>query len=204
MKGLSVTSTTRSLTVWFFRKNTAPFLVNDVATGTPCDVDGYDLEHGALPEIPPAESPPDWLPFDSQVQFETADFLFKKAEMSQANIDILMDLWASTTADGQAPFRDHREMLATIDAIDGGDTPWECFTASYSKTKPPANTPDWMLKKYTVFFRDPLAVVWAIISNPDFNGQFDYAPYMEFEDEKQRWTDVMSGKWAWKQAVGFT
>ena len=122
--------------------------------------------------------------------------------MSQGNIDILMELWASTSADGRAPFRDHRDMLATIDAIKGGDTPWQSFTASYSGTKPPGNPPDWMLKKYTVFFRDPLAVVRNIISNPDFSGQFDYAPYMEFEDEKQHWTDIMSGKWAWKQAVG--
>jgi len=179
------------------------FLANYV-TGTPCDADGYDLEHGVPPEVQPVELPSDWSPFDSQAQFETADFLFKKAEMSQANVDILMDLWASTTTDGRAPFRDHREMLATIDSIDGGDTPWESFTASYSGTKPPTDTPDWMLKKYTVFFRNPLAVVRAIISNPDFNGQFDYAPYMEFEDERQRWTDVMSSKWAWKQAVGFT
>ena len=61
-----------------------------------------------------------------------------------------------------------------------------------------------MLKEYTVFFRDPLTVVCNIISNPDFNSQFNYAPYTEFEDEKQCWTDVMSGKWAWKQAVGPT
>ena len=123
--------------------------------------------------------------------------------MSEGNIDILMELWASTTEDGQAPFRDHQEMLATIDAIKRGDTPWQSFTASYSGTRPPANPPDWMLKEYTVFFRDPLAVVQGIISNPNFNGQFDYAPYMEFENEKRRLSDLMSGKWAWKQAVGF-
>ena len=123
--------------------------------------------------------------------------------MSQGNIDILMELWASTTEDGQAPFRDHREMLATIDAINSSGTPWQSFTATYSGTKPPKDPPDWMLKEYTVFFRDPLAVVRSIILNPDLNGQFDYAPYMESEDEKQRWSDLMSGKWAWKQAVGF-
>ena len=123
--------------------------------------------------------------------------------MSQGNIDILMELWASTTDDGQAPFQDHQEMLATIDAIKRGDTPWRSFTANYSGTRPPTNPPDWMLKEYTVFFRDPLAVVRGIISNPNFNGQFDYAPYMEFENEKRRLSDLMSGKWAWKQAVGF-
>ena len=175
----------------------------NTTTGTPCDRDGYDLEHGAVPEAQPEGPRPSWSPFNSQEQFETADFLFKKAEMSQGNIDILMELWAATTGDGQAPFQDHWEMLATIDAIDYGDTPWQSFTASYSGTKPPSDPPDWMLKDYTVFFRDPLAVVRKIISNPDFNGQFDHAPYMEFEDEKQRWSDLMSGKWAWKQAVGF-
>jgi hypothetical protein len=113
-----------------------------------------------------------------------------------------MELWASTTADGRAPFHDHQEMVETIDAIHGGDTPWQSFTASYAGAKPPSNIPDWMLKEHTIFFRDPLAVVRNIISNPDFDGQFDYAPYTEFEDEKQRWTDLMSGKWAWKQAVG--
>ena len=178
------------------------FLTSDIVTGTPCDSDGYDLENGVSPRIPSGESSPNWSPFDSQVQFETADFLFKKAEMSQGNVDILMELWASTTPDGQAPFQNH-QMLVTIDGIDGGDISWQSFTAKYSGTKPPGNAPDWMLKEYTVFFRDPLAVVRNIISNPDFDGQFDYAPYMEFEEEKQRWTDLMSGKWAWKQAVGF-
>ena len=178
-------------------------LANDIITGTPCDLDGYDLEQGALPETQPGGTPSGWSPFHSQVQFETADFLFKKAEMSQGNIDILMELWSSTTGNSQAPFRDHRDMLATIDAIDGSGTPWQSFSAGYSGTRPPNDPPDWMLKDYTVFFRDPLAVVRSIISNPDFNGQFDYAPYMEFEDEKQRLSDLMSGKWAWKQAVSF-
>ena len=172
-------------------------------TGTPCDSDGYDLEQGAPPDVRLGDTQPSWSPFHSQTQFETADFLFKKAEMSQGNIDILMELWASTNRDGQAPFQDHQEMLATIDAIHHGDTPWQSFTASYSRTRPPKDPPDWMLKEYTVFFRDPLTVMRSIISNPDFDGQFDYAPYMEFEDEKQRRSDLMSGKWAWKQAVGF-
>jgi hypothetical protein len=179
------------------------FLTNDVVAGTPCDRDGYDLEYGTPPETQPGETQPSWSPFHSQAQFETADFLFKKAEMSQGNVDVLMELWASTTESGQAPFQDCQEMLTAIDAIDSGDdTSWQSFTASYSGTRPPKDTPDWMLKDYTVFFRNPLSVVRNIISNPDFNGQFDYAPYMEFEDEKQCRSDLMSGKWAWKQAVG--
>ena len=175
---------------------------NRTITGTPCDHDGYDLEHGTLPETQPGETQSGWSPFHSQAQFETADFLFKKAEMSQGNIDILMELWASTT-DSQPPFRNHREMLETIDTIETGDTSWQSFTATYSGTPPPDNPPDWMMKQYTFFFCDLLAVVRNIVSNPDFNGQFDYAPYKEFEGEKRSWQDLMSGEWAWKQAVSF-
>lgn len=121
--------------------------------------------------------------------------------MSQADIDTLMRLWATTVSDGCPPFQNHQEMLATIDAIKLGDIPWQTFSARYSGDVPSENPPDWMLKEYTVCFRDPLSVVRSMISNPDFNGQFDYAPYTEHEDGKRRWSDVMSGDWAWKQAV---
>jgi len=172
-------------------------------TGTPCDQEGYDLESGALPPSQTADGPSGWAPFDSQVQFETADFLFKKAEVSQGDVDILMQLWASTTVDHCAPFENHQHMLATIDAIKDGDAPWHSFSAKYSGVHPPKNPPDWMVKEYTVFYRDPLTVIRNMISNPTFNGQFDYAPYMEFEDESRQRSDVMSGDWAWEQAAGF-
>lgn len=146
-------------------------------------------------------SQPGWFPFASQMQFETADFLFRKAEMSQADIDILMRLWATTTSDGRAPFQNHQEMLATIDAIKSGDIPWQSFSARYSGDIPPESPPDWMLREYTVYFRDPLSVIRSMISNPDFKGQFDYAPYREFEGGQRCLEDLMSGNWAWKQAV---
>ena len=122
--------------------------------------------------------------------------------MSQGDIDILMRLWAATTADHQAPFENHHDMLATIDSIQDGDAPWLSFSAKYSGATPHLNPPDWMVKEYTVFYRDPLTVMRNMISNPSFNGQFDYSPYMEFEDELRRRSDVMSGDWAWEQAVG--
>ena len=110
-------------------------------------------------------------------------------------------LTATTTSDGHAPFSNHQEMLTAIDVIDVGDVPWQSFSATYSGTAPPANPPNWMLKEYTVYFRDPLAVIWNMVSNPEFKNQFDYAPYREFEDGVCRWTDLMSGNWAWDHAV---
>lgn len=175
-----------------------------LVVGTMCDVDGFDLQPGAPPPRDlSSDSQSNWFPFSSQAQFETADFLFKKAEMSRANVDTLMRLWAATLPDGRAPFLHHQDMLATIDAIDLGDIPWQSFSATYSGKVPPVSPPDWMLKEYTVYFRDPLSVVRSVISNPDFKGQFDYAPYRDFEDGIRRWTDVMSGDWAWQQAVRF-
>ena len=147
---------------------------------------------------------PDWGSFTSQVQFETADFLFKKAEMSQGDVDTLMRLWASTTADHCAPFENHQEMLAAIDSIQEGDAPWNSFSAKYSGVHPPAKSPDWMVKEYTVYYRDPLTVMRNMIANPAFDRQFDYSPYMEFEDGSRRRSDVMSGDWAWDQAVSFS
>lgn len=123
--------------------------------------------------------------------------------MSQGNVDVLMHLWASTAADRRAPFENHQEMLTTIDSIQEGDAPWHSFSANYSGVHPPNNPPDWMVKEYTVYHRDPLAVIRNMISNPAFNGQFDYSPYMEFEDEYRRRSDVMSGDWAWQQAASF-
>jgi hypothetical protein len=137
------------------------------------------------------------------VEFETADFLFKKVEMSQKDTDVLMRLWASTTADRRAPFKNHQDMLAAIDSIADGDVPWHSFSAKYSGTCPPTNPPDWMVKEYTVYYRNPLTVLRNMISNPGFDRQFDYSPYKESEDGAHKWSDVMSGNWAWERAVHF-
>ena len=112
-----------------------------------------------------------------------------------------MRLWAATNSDGHAPFRNHQDMLSKIDAIDLADIPWQSFSAKYSGEVPLADPPDWMLKDYTVYYRDPLSVIRSMIANPAFKGQFDYAPFRELEGGTRRWTDIMSGNWAWKQAV---
>jgi len=131
-------------------------------------VDGYDLEPGVALPNHSGSLQQDWSLFASQVQFKTTDFLFKKVEMSHGDVDTLMRLWATTTLDGCAPFSNHQEMLTAIDAIDVGDVPWQSFSATYSGMAPPVNPPDWMLKEYTVYFRDPLAVIRNMVSNPEF------------------------------------
>ena len=63
----------------------------------------------------------------------------------------------------------------------------------------------WMQTSYEVWYRDPEIVVSNMLSNPDFNGQFDLRPYIELDaNGKRRWTNVMSGNIAWKRSVSGT
>lgn len=175
--------------------------------GTPCDENGDDIPPDAPP--PPGETnrePNDWTPYESRTQFETANFLFKQTQMSAGDIDFLFNLWAATLApyDDNPPFANHTDLYSTIDATTLGDVAWDTFSLKYNGEIPEGQTPPWMLSEYDVWFRDPRSLVHNLISNPDYNNEFDYSPIREFDAEgKRRYQDFMSGNWAWKQAVGF-
>ena len=56
--------------------------------------------------------------------------------------------------------------------------------------------------EYKVWFRNPRTLIHNILSNPDFDGEFDYAPVQEYDVKGNHWFEnFMSGNWAWKQAV---
>lgn len=55
--------------------------------------------------------------------------------------------------------------------------------------------------EYDVWFRDPRNLLHNLIANPDFQDEFDYAPYHEYVDGQHIFEDFMSGDWAWTQAV---
>jgi hypothetical protein len=61
------------------------------------------------------------------------------------------------------------------------------------------------MKEYEVWFRDPRTVVHNMLANPDFNDEFDYAPFRQFdEDGRREFKDYMSAGHSWKLAVSFT
>ncbi|KAG1840992.1 hypothetical protein F4604DRAFT_1548033, partial [Suillus subluteus] len=103
------------------------------------------------PQFP--QAPDDWSPFTDQAQFLLADFLFRKVEMSGPNIDFLMELWAFKAAkyEEDSPFKSHRDVYATIDAIRAGDVPWQCFTVSPQEDLP-SNAPTWKQHEYQVWY----------------------------------------------------
>ncbi|KAH7918263.1 hypothetical protein BV22DRAFT_1108403 [Leucogyrophana mollusca] len=153
--------------------------------GAPCDHNGNPIPPGTPPPPRYNNNPNDWAPFTGQGQFLLADFLFRKVEMSAPNIDYLMELWAFevTKYGGSSPFSSHRDAYQTIDSIQAGDVPWQCLS---------------------VWFRDPDTVIKNMLDNPDFDSQFDYVPYVYTDSNGQcRWSDVMSGNFAWHQCVSY-
>jgi len=62
-----------------------------------------------------------------------------------------------------------------------------------------------MSDSHEVFFCDPHLVVQGMLANPDFDEGMDFAPYRVFNNVGDRQFDnMLSGKWAWDQAVSST
>ncbi|KAG2030119.1 hypothetical protein BDR03DRAFT_936730 [Suillus americanus] len=147
-------------------------------------------------------SPTDWTPYESQVAFETAEFLYTCNQMSAGQIDTLLDLWAATLIrhNDSPPFTDHHDLYKTIDSTPLGDVAWETFTMSYNGVKPAENIPPWMTAGYDVWFCDLHLLLHHMLSNPDFNAEIEYVPYRDYTNNDQCcYKNFFSGDWAWKQ-----
>jgi hypothetical protein len=124
--------------------------------------------------------------------------------MSATDINCLLNIWgASSAAHGEAPpFQNHKDLYSTIDSTPLDDVPWESFSLRFNGTRPDDKVPHWMDTDYEAWFRSPCKLVHNIISNSDFNGSFDFMPYQEYDAKETRhYHNVMSGNWAWRQAV---
>ncbi|KAG0692648.1 hypothetical protein DFH29DRAFT_985697 [Suillus ampliporus] len=171
--------------------------------GLKCDANGAFIDQDAPPPPHTDALPTDWTPYDNRVEFETAEFLFTRNQMSAKQIDTLLDLWAATLIkhNDTPPFANHRDMYNTIDATPLGDTPWKSFTLCYNGAKPEQDVPPWMDGQYDVWYRDPLQMTRGILANCAFDGGIEYSPYRDYTTEDKRyWKNFMSGDWAWKQA----
>ena len=169
-----------------------------------CDEHGNDIPPDTNPPPLHDRGPHDWTPYNNRIEFEVADFLYRRNQMSAGDIDFIFKLWAASLAahHDSPPFSNHTEMYNTIDSTPLGDLPWKSFSLEYNGDVPEGDVPSWMTTEYDVWFRDPRDLVHKILSNPDFEGEIDYAPVQEYSnDGVHRFQDFMSGNWAWKQAV---
>jgi hypothetical protein len=158
---------------------------------------------------PPLDADPtDWGAFKSKEGFKIAELVYQRARMSEANMDDLLEICFSGPSGGQVPFSNHRELYAAIDGITVGDVPWQSFSVKYNgpHKDPSGDTPQpkWMSDVHEIFYRDPRLVVHEILGNSEFKSGMDFAPYRVFDEDGVRmYQHLMSGDWAWEQAVGF-
>lgn len=147
--------------------------------------------------------PQGWYPFENHTQFDVAEFLYRCVQMSAGNVDSLLDLWESSlvTSGDHTPFADCKEMYEYIDAIPYGKVQWQSFMLLSANERDSEAQLLWMEDPQVVWYREPLAILWLMIANPAFNGEFDYVPYHEYINGNHHFRDFMSGDWAWKQAV---
>ncbi|KAI0313154.1 hypothetical protein OF83DRAFT_1213239 [Amylostereum chailletii] len=144
----------------------------------------------------------DYLPFSNREEFEIGDFLYRQDQMSGANVDKLMALWASTLREGMnPPFASNKDMQETIDASKLGNVAWQSFSVTYNGPRPAGKVPPWMLASYEVWFWCPLEVICNQLSNPDFASEMDFCAKRVFDGkDKRQYCNFMSGNWGWRQS----
>ncbi|KAJ6622418.1 hypothetical protein B0H10DRAFT_2175040 [Mycena sp. CBHHK59/15] len=182
-----------------FDRGTPPFAFSPSPSQTvPCDHTGVPLPPNTPPPPRSVAENDDWSPFEDEVQFGTADFLFRRVEMSKDNIDYLLELWGlSLMKHGDlGPYDNYQQLYAAIDDVKLGDAPWKCFKTGGDAD---VSAPDWARQEYEIWYRDPDVVIRNMLDNPDFDGEFDTTPYVQLDrNGKRRWSDFMSGNFAWK------
>jgi Plavaka transposase len=171
-----------------------------------CDEHGNNIPlNTPLPPHPSDCGPDNWTPYNNQVQFEVADFLYCHNQMSGGDINFVLNLWAASLAahDDTPPFTSCADMYETIDSTSIGNIPWKSAALQYDGIQPDDAVPSWMTTKYDVWFQNARLLVHNIIANPDFkSSEIDYAPLQEYSGEGiHRFHNFMSGDWCWKQAV---
>jgi hypothetical protein len=177
-------------------------LYHPLLNGTPCNIHGNDLP----PDTPPPSSPEDtnvFFPFKHLEEFEFAKFLFIEEQMSGKKTDKLMMLLAALYDGYEPPFADHQDLHSVLNAIPHGNISLQSFSVNYDGPLPlDGEVPTWMTTEYDVWFHNPLLVMEQQIGNHDYTNEFDFHPKQVFDKAgKCQYTDLMSGNWAWGQAV---
>lgn len=146
----------------------------------------------------------EWKPFNSRVEFEFAWFHFVEIESSARNVEKALDLWAASVLEsgGTSPWRTTADLYATIDEIRHGDAPWKSYSICYDGPLPHGTPPEWMTRTYELCIRDSRQVLHQQFATPEFKDKMNMTPYRQFNRAGKRvFTNLMSGDWAWKQAV---
>ena len=161
------------------------------------------------------------------MEFELAEFLFKRAEMPANQIDMLLEIWSASLLElgGNPLFTDHTDLYRVIDSMSVGEVKWEIFKITHKRKQDGQDGQDevielaqgsqdgeddqdgpeapWMSDVYDVWYQDPRQVVHNLLGRTDIKDEMDFIPYQEFDatNDQRHWEDFMSGDWAWDEAV---
>jgi hypothetical protein len=176
-----------------------------IPTAKPCNEAGeYLLPYTRPPDLPNplnGDAPDSWDPFNSRIEFDFALYHFVEAQSSAGLIDKALDLWAATVGDS-APWKNSKELYATIDAIKLSESPWKTYTVRYQGPRPLGTAPKWMMQTYVLCARDSHQVLLHQLETAQYKDKINLSPYRQFDSNHQRtWSNLMSADWAWTQAV---
>jgi Plavaka transposase len=102
----------------------------------------------------------------------------------------------------EVPWKTANEMYESIDSISAGGPGWTTFELSYGGPRPDGAPPRWMQESYELNVRDILSVFEEQLASKEFDGQFEYMPYEEYDQNGSRvYSNLMSGNWAFREAV---
>jgi hypothetical protein len=169
---------------------------------------GEYLQPYARPQAPilGCEDANIWSPFNSRLEFDFAYYHFVEIQNSARLIDEALSQWAAGVMQygGSAPWKNSKELYASIDAIKHGDSPWKMYTVCYGGPLPPGTPPKWMTQTYELCTRDSRQVLHQQLATTDFKDKINLSPYRQFDRDHQRIrSNLMSADWAWKQAVRY-
>ncbi|KAF8807107.1 hypothetical protein BYT27DRAFT_7255758 [Phlegmacium glaucopus] len=118
----------------------------------PCDENGHYLPIGTPPPLCCTATHGDWKPFEDEVQFKVANFLYRQEEMLQGNINYLLELWVLSLMkhNNIGPFDTYKHICDRIDAVEEGDAPWKCFKTSLNK-EVGDTAPNWKKQEYNIW-----------------------------------------------------
>lgn len=170
-------------------------------TARPCDSCGNFIPPNSDPEPQPQ---PSLFPFADEPSFRFAVSTFKKIQTSAGEVNDLLECWSDYNGlyDGPPPpFKNVDDLYTSIDAIQHGDAPWESFSVRFNG-EVTNESPSWKRQEYRIYCRNVCTVAHNMLSNTEFEKQFDYVPYEEYDTQGERvYSNLMSGKWAYKKAV---
>ena len=78
-------------------------------------------------------TPHNWKPYENRLQFELADFLYRRNQMSGGDINFILGLWAASLTVHEPSFPNTKDLYSTIDSTLVGDVAWQSFSFSIMK-----------------------------------------------------------------------